>query len=76
MDTFTLTIENIYNRSENIIENVRNYIISGDYLLVETKSTNTKDEAPTVTISTGVYPLSKISSFRTTTITKKYDLND
>ena len=74
MDTFTLTIENIYNRSENIIENVRNYIISGDYLLVETKSTNT--ETPTVTISTGVYPLSKISSFRTTTITKKYDLND
>jgi SepF-like predicted cell division protein (DUF552 family) len=57
------------------ISDVSNYIISGNYLLVETKKVPQTEEPMINKINT-IYPLSEIKYFSATIKTAKYNLND
>lgn len=67
----------IYNKNGTFeeIPDVTNYIISGNYLLVETKQVPQTEE-PIVNKINTVYSLNEIKSFSATIKTTKYELND
>jgi hypothetical protein len=57
------------------VNEVSNYIISGNFLLVETKIVPQSEE-PIINKINTVYSLNEIKSFSATIKTNKYNLND